>query len=232
MGTIEKIEKAEPWRRRLYIPFYKIGESAQYARTNVQTVRRWHQSSVLTEREQRSDLSYMQLIEVGVVAAMRSQGVKLKAIRDTRAYASDILKSEYPFAEYKFKKDGKHLILEYEQIDEKVKDKLLYTSRGGQLGWKEILGQRLEEFEYENEKIAIKWHVAGRKSSVIIDPRISFGSPNVHGCATWAIVGRWNAGESIADIAEDFGLEQESVVDALKFEGFEPDYSRQNLWAH
>ena len=53
---------------------------------------------------------------------------------------------------------------------------------------------------------------------VVIDPRISFGAPAVKGIATWALSGREKAGESIADIAEDFGLTLEDVKAALTFE--------------
>ena len=189
-------------------------------------------SPVLHPRKDRAELSYMQLIELAVVAAMRSQGVRLKSIRAAREYVSGTLESEYPFAEYRFKTDGTNLILNYEQVDPTAGvDKLLYASRGGQLGWKEILDRRLREFEYEAGGIVIRWRVGGNESDVVIDPRVSFGAPTVSGAATWAIKGRWAAGESVADIAVDFSLSPDNVTDALKFEGIAPDYGRQNLWA-
>ena len=226
---------AEPWRRRLYVPYYRIGEAARYAKTSVQTAARWHgggASPVLPPRKDRAELSYMQLIELAVVAAMRSEGVKLKAIRASREYVAGTLNSEYPFAEYRFKTDGTDLILNYEQIDPTAGvDKLLYASKGGQLGWKEILDRRLREFEYEDGGIVIRWRVGGSDFDVVIDPRVSFGAPTISGAATWAVKGRWYAGESVADIADDFGLSPDNVADALKFEGIQPDFGRQSLWA-
>ena len=65
----------------------------------------------------------------------------------------------------------------------------------------------------------------------MVDPRVSFGAPTIYGAATWAIRGRWDAGESVADIADDFSLSSDAVADALKFENIQPDYGRQNLWA-
>ena len=56
-------------------------------------------------------------------------------------------------------------------------------------------------------------------SAVLIDPRIAFGAPMVNGVPTWAIRGRWIAGESIEDIEEDFSLDKNFVVDGLIFEG-------------
>lgn len=234
MAKQAKDQPIELWRRRLYVPVYRIGEAARYAGTSVQSAARWHsgEAVVLPKREHRADLSYMQLIELAVVAAMRREGVKLHAIRSAREYFGKTLDSEFPLAEYRFKTNGTDLIVDYEQIDPSAgMDKLLYASSGGQLGWKEVLDRRLKEFEYEDGEIVIRWHVGGSDSRVAIDPRVSFGAPTISGAATWAIRGRWDAGESVADIADDFGLSPDGVADALKFEGVQPDYGRQNLWA-
>jgi uncharacterized protein (DUF433 family) len=179
----------------------------------------WHkiESALLRERDKRAALSYLQLIEVAVVAAFRRAGVSMKRIRAARGYAGRALKSEYPFAEYRFKENGKHLFLDSGQI--KLKDNtVLQADENGQLAWESVIG-RLREFEYEDPGIVLKWHVAGPSSSIIIDPRISFGAPAVRGTPTWVIRGRYNAGESDGDIAEDFGIKKEEVREALRFEG-------------
>ena len=96
--------RAEPWRRRLYIPNYQIGEAARYARVSPKTVAEWHKAGTrqtLSQREKRAELSYMQLIELAVVAAFRKAGVTLKGIRASRDYVSKEFKSEFPFAEYR-----------------------------------------------------------------------------------------------------------------------------------
>jgi uncharacterized protein (DUF433 family) len=227
----------EPWRRRLFIPAYGIGEAARYAEISAQTVASWHSADqpreVLSRKEQRASLSYMQLIEVAVVAAFRKANIQLRRIRDAREYLKTTLTSEFPFAEYKFKTDGKHLLLEYNQIDrDRGRGKLLSADEGGQLAWNEIIGPRLKEFEYEHEGIVIKWHLRGVKSSILIDPRVSFGAPTVHGTPTWAVKGRWVAGESVEEIAEDFSLEKALVRDALLFEGYGRDeLDRPASWA-
>jgi uncharacterized protein (DUF433 family) len=115
--------------------------------------------------------------------------------------------------------DGAHTLgkLPFLGIDA-TRGTLVKASQAGQLAWKDIIG-RLKEFEYEHEGVVIRWHVAGASSPIIIDPRISFGAPTVGGIPTWIIKGRWNAGESDTDIAEDFGLEKEQVRKALDFEG-------------
>jgi uncharacterized protein (DUF433 family) len=238
MATLVSELPDEPWRRRLYLPAYMISDAARYARVSAKTVAAWHavggrKAVTLSRKEKRASLSYMQLIEVAVVAAFREAGLPLSRIRESREYVSKTLKSEFPFAEYRFKKEGKHLLLDYEQVEgEKGKGKYLDTTAGGQLAWEQFVGRRLQEFAYENGGIAIRWHVAGPKSPVVIDPRISFGAPTVEGVPTWVIKGRWEAGESIADIAEDFELKKLDVRRALKFEDVEPDLKRQSAWLH
>jgi uncharacterized protein (DUF433 family) len=217
MVTLVSERLDQPWRRRLTLPTYQIGEAAAYAGVASGTVVQWHriEAALLKAREARSALSYMQLIEVAVVAAFRKAGVTMKRIRAARAYAQNELKSEYPFAQYQFKENAKHLYLDAQQVELK-EGTVLQADAGGQLEWESIIG-RLNEFEYESD-VALRWHVAGQGSPIIIDPRISFGAPAVHGTPTWIIRGRFEAGESNSDIADDFGLKAEEVRQALKFE--------------
>jgi uncharacterized protein (DUF433 family) len=219
MASLVAERVQEPWRRRLFLPAYQIAEAANYAQISPQTVASWHrvEAELLKEREKRSALNYMQLIEVAVVAAFRKAGVAMKAIRAAREFSAHELKSEFPFAEYRFKENGKHLYLDSTQVSVK-KGFALQADQAGQLTWEVVIG-RLNEFEYEDHGIVLKWRLAGPSSPIIIDPRVSFGAPAVKGTATWVIAGRWNAGESDSDIAEDFCIEVDDVREALRFEG-------------
>lgn len=222
------------WRSRLYVPNYRIGEAARYARLSPQTIAKWHtapgsnQKSTLSAKAKGASLSYLQLIEVAVVASFRKAGVSFRKIVAAREYLAKQMQEEFPFAAYRFKTDGKELWMDYAQFEAKAGDKtLLSASQGGQLAWSDIIG-RLQEFDYENDDgIAIRWHVAGREGEIIIDPRIQFGSPTVEGVATWAFKGRWEAGESVAEIADDFGIANSSVEAALRFEGVNVTDGRQ-----
>lgn len=166
----------EPWRRRLYLPNYQIGEASRYAHISPQTVAAWHKvaagqkAPTLSGREKRAALSYMQLIEVAVVAAFRRAGISLRRIRDARDYVSKQLSADFPFARYQFKHDGKHLLLAYQQVEgRRGRGKHLMADQGGQLEWDEIIGRLLKEFDYEHEDIVTRWHVAGRSSPIVID---------------------------------------------------------------
>jgi uncharacterized protein (DUF433 family) len=223
MTTLVSERLDEPWRRRMFLPNYQIGEAASYARISPQTVVAWHkvEAAVLSHKEERAALSYMQLIEVAVVAAFRKMKVPLKRIRAARDYAKRTLRSEFPFAEYRFKEEARHLWLDSEQVADIKPGSVAEADEGGQLAWEIMIG-RLREFDYEKNGYVLQWHVAGRSSPIVIDPRISFGAPTVKGTPTWVIKGRWDAGESDSDIAEDFGIKRDEVREALKFEGVVP----------
>ncbi len=229
---------SELWRERIRIPTYRVGDAARYAGISAQTVAYWQRlrgggSSVLSQRPKGLALSYLQLIEVGVVAAMRKSGVKLQTIDATRTYLSEQIGTEFPFAEYRFKTDGKQLLIDMKQIDPNAPaDVLLDTGSGGQLAWNLILESLLSEFEYNPDGDFVRlWRVAGREQPIRIDPAIAFGAPHVGGIATWVVKERWEGGENVAEIAEDFALDVCKVSAALKFEKVEVDIGRPGSWA-
>jgi uncharacterized protein (DUF433 family) len=230
---------ADFWKDRLNVPAYRVKDAARYAGTTPQTIGSWQKlrgnaGNAISSRDPRALLSYMQLIELGVVAAMRRAGVPLQAIRDARDYMADAFSSQYPFAEYRFKTDGKQLILDAEDIEPKIKNKLIVVSEAGQYAWKEILQQLLREFEYtpDDDGVVIKWHVAGPGEPISIDPRVAFGAPNVNGIPTWVLRGRWDSGEAVRDIANDFDLDNSEVMSALRFENVEVDLERPTTWVN
>lgn len=218
---------AEPksfWRDRLEVPAYRVGEAASYARVSASTVTRWERvrsgrDRVLKTRTSKQPLSFLQLIEMAVVAELRREGVKLDAIGRARDWFSAKLSSNYPFALEEFKSDGVNVLQDY--VDDKgevVPDRLVAIDEGGQLVWREFLRSRLREFGYSNG-IAARWHVNGTESKVVIDPRLSFGSPTVCGIMTRSIKNEWVTGNSIFEISEDFDLDPQLVREALEFEG-------------
>src|SRR5712691_1204046 len=98
MVTLVSESKSDPWRRRLFLPNYQIGEAARYADISPQTVAAWHriERPLLSKKERRSALSYMQLIEVAVVATFRKAGISLRRIRNAREYVQKQLSAEFP----------------------------------------------------------------------------------------------------------------------------------------
>ena len=231
--TASKVKQdVAPWRRRLYLPAYRVSDAGRYAGVSARSVSYWHfggsrTGAALPGRPRRQDLSYLELVEVAFVATFRSLGVTLQRIRKAREYASQVLKSEYPFAEYSWLTEGHQVLLDLRTVEgDAALGRLVAADSEGQVAWKDVVSDRFHQFDYDNG-IALIWHLAGRISPVVIDPRVSFGAPSVSGVSTWTLKGRWDAGEGISDIQDDFGLSEDEVRYGLLFEGVEFDDVKQ-----
>ena len=163
----------------------------------------------------------MELVEVAFVSYFRQAGVSLNQIRKAREYVASNFETAHPFTEYRFKTEGHHILMDYFKIDaNRESGKIIVADAAGQLAWTNLMGDRFAEFDYELD-LALTWHPAGRDSAVKIDPRIAFGEPIADGIPTFVIKGRWIAGESLEEIAADFGISPEVIKDALRFEQVE-----------
>lgn len=224
MPATARLPLTESWRRRLYLPAYMVSDAARYARTRVQTVAYWHYRGgelgpALPGKERRAPLTYLQLIEVAFVATFRRLGVPLQKLRKARAYLGQVFNSEHPFAEFRLMTEGYHVLMDLQQIERDAQiGHLIVADASGQIGWQPLIAERFAEFDYD-EGLALIWHLAGRASPVLIDPRVSFGAPVVRGVPTWALKGRWIAGESVGELQADFRLDREEILQALAFEG-------------
>lgn len=212
------------WKSRLNVPNYAVGEAARYANVAPATVGRWHKNTTLGGRQAGDKLSYLQLIELAMVAAWKKEGMKLSDIRVARAYYSAKFDTPHPFATLRLKTDGVDLAMD-------AGADLLIGNKKGQLAWKSVIGELFKEFEYE-DGLVTRWRAAGAKSPVVIDPRVRFGAPHVQGVPTWLIGDRWNAGEPLEEISEDLNVTPINIRAALKFEGIDAQKPRKNEWVH
>lgn len=211
----------DPWMIRLVIPAYSVTAAARYVNTTPKTIASWFygrgdRPPVLSGKQRRVPLSYMQLVEMAFVATFRKCGLSMVTIRLAREYLSRELKTEFPFAHSRLQTEGKHILKEFGE----GRDLLLIADRNGQAAWKSLIGKRFDQFDYDGN-FAVRWFPNGGDHTVVIDPRLSFGKPSVRGVATWVLKDRWISGDGLQDIAADFGLESREVTEALQFEGIQ-----------
>lgn len=217
------------WRRRLYLPSYRTREAARLAEVHPNTVRNWFYGSWRADGGRYpvfaqpttpgANLSWLQLVETAFVAAFRRQGVSLAALRRSYEYLIKVFNTEYPFAQLRLRTDGAHVLKELEQTNDLALG-LIVTDQAGQAVWSDLIMRRIYEFDYE-EGLAVVWHPRGRDTPIVMDPRVAFGAPIVRqsGVPTWVFRERREAGESLAEIADDFSAEPAEVAAALEFEG-------------
>ena len=221
------------WLSRLTLPAYTVSEVARLVQVHRDTVTRWYsprggsgdspRRRVLESRQPRRPLSYLDLIEAAMVAALRRAKVSLRNIRAAHAYLKRRLKVDHPFARTVLLSDGHRVLRELEARGsaEWVKDFLEETSASGQITWSPPFAHLLRRFWFdEGLGIAVRWYPFGPECPVMVDPRIAFGTPVLTDSRvpTWIIRDRRKAGESARTIAADFEIDEGSVRAALAFE--------------
>lgn len=217
------------------VPQYAIWEAAHLLKIPRTTLQDWvsgrnvfgrkSEPLIILPDRQLKLLSFINLVEAHVLDAIRyKHHVPLQKVRDGMAYLRDHFQSAHPLAEYAFEeRRGIDLII-------REGNNILNISRQGQLAFKEVIEAYLTRIEYDlNKGIAahlypyLKRHpkeLEDEPKLVLIDPRISFGKPILVGVGvpTAVIADRNDAGESIGELAKDYGCEASDIKKAIDYE--------------
>lgn len=162
---------------------YTPREAARLVGTNAQQVLRWTRGSGPNEPLWRghyqfldddvTEISFIDLVEVRVVAAMRRAGISLQSIRFAIKFAKDVFDIDKPLASQSFKTDGKEILMEAIERDGEFVS--LSKKRPGQKVFREIISQSLNDLEYEDD-YAARWRPT-KFPDIVIDPNRFFGEP-------------------------------------------------------
>ena len=218
------------------IPTYTLGEAAQYLRIPRTTIRDWVtgrslQEEVGTRRSQpiipvqRSTprlLSFINLVEVHVLDAIRRQhNISLEKVRKAIQFLQKQFPSKHPLVDHNFETNGINLFIDkYGQ--------LINITQEGQLAIKDIMKAHLQRIERDAQGIPQKLYPFTHKRAfrsgeieptvVVIDPRVSFGRPSIIGTGIpiLIIAERYKAGESVEDLADDYGLKPLQIHEAIR----------------
>jgi uncharacterized protein (DUF433 family) len=162
----------------------------------------------------------LNLVELHVIAAIRRQhNVTLPKIRSAIEYLEELYGDHHPLIRRELETDGLDLFVEHT-------GKLLNISRQGQTAMREILDAALKRIERDESGIPIKLYPFTRQSvvnaptMVVIDPKLSAGRPVLKGTglSTEVIAERYKAGDSISNLAVDYGRTQEEIEEAIRCE--------------
>jgi uncharacterized protein (DUF433 family) len=217
------------------VPSYGITETAHYLRAPRTTIRDWvtgryyqgkggHRFSkpiiLLADPETRL-LSFMNLVEVHVLDAIRREhNIPLEKVRIAVTYLSKQFPSKHPLADREFETDGINLFIQ-------KFGQLINISQAGQLAMREVLQAHLHRIERDVAGIPVKLYPFTRKRdsqeeprAIVIDPRVSFGRPVLAGTGipTALIAERYKAGESVDDLANDYGRKRLEIEEAIRCE--------------
>jgi uncharacterized protein (DUF433 family) len=122
--------------------------------------------------------------------------------------------------------DGKHLFVEGAGLRD-----VINASRHGQLAMRDLIALHLQRVEWDSDDFVARFYPFTRSLRargadtaqprvVTMDPRVEFGRPILRASAapTAVIADRYKAGESIADLADDYGEEPLNIEEALRCE--------------
>lgn len=212
------------------LPAYTISEAAHYLSVPAATIRYWSVGrdgyAPLIEAAAQSPvlLSFFNLAELHVLAAIRREhAIRMRSVREAILYlvehARSLTDKRHPLLSRELETDGLDLFAEqYGQ--------LINISRAGQLAMRDVISAALRRIERDPDGVPVKLYPFTRAALdrtptlVVIDPALSAGRPVIAGTglATQVIAERYKAGESVRDLARDYGREDAEIDEAIRCE--------------
>jgi uncharacterized protein (DUF433 family) len=208
------------------LPAYAIPRAAQIVRLSPSTLRLWavgdeaHKSLFEVASRRPPLLSFSNLIEAFVLASMRRlHGISMQKVRKALRFVGRELRYERPLLHAKFRTDGVSLFAEHA-------GQLLNVSAEGQATLRHLLDSSLKRIEWENDFAVrlypwVRAEIAREQpKTIVVDPRRGFGQPVIAGTGIEAriVAQRHRAGESITELARDYGVDLEQIEDAIRCE--------------
>lgn len=217
-------------------PSYSLAEAARYLRIPIPTLRSWVVGRSYPTRGGAKrftplikapviatgpkSLSFMNLVEIHMLDAIRRQhNISLPKVRIALDFLRNKFPSRHPLADQSFVTDGASLFVE------KYGD-LINITESGQLAIRALIEAHLRRVERDSHGVPVKLYPFTRTRQsdeplvVVIDPEVAFGQPVLAstGIPTAIIADRLKAGESVDELANDYGRSPEEIIDAIRCE--------------
>jgi uncharacterized protein (DUF433 family) len=216
------------------IPAYRLADAAKYLNIAPPTLRSWIKGYYYPIKGGRkffkpvfslpeSDiplLSYTNLVEAFVLSSLRRKyKIDLYKIRIAINSLQREFNSRHPLAEHRFETNGADIFVE-------TYGQLVNVGRDGQLAMRQVLQNYLKRVEHDPAGKAARLYPFVRLNgteqprNVVINPYVSFGKPVITGTGlpTRVVAERYKAGDSIPQIARDYGRKKEEIDDAIRYE--------------
>jgi len=214
---------------------YKPREAARLIGGTPQEVLRWTRGSGPNEPiwrahyqfiDDTTEISFLDLIELRVVRALRKKNVSLQAIKYAIKYAQQKFGIERPLASVEFKTDGPEILMDAVENDGELVS--LSRKTPGQKVFQKIVSQSVSGLEYDGSRPA-RWR-PGNAKHVVIDPARAFGSPIVDeaGISTETLFREWERTRSFSYVSRLYETNIQLVKDAIRFEDRLNQLARSN----
>lgn len=229
-----RAEKPRETKDRRDLPAYPLAEAARYVRIPTQTLRSWvigrpyprgggttrFEPLIRLPSKGKGLLSFNNMIEAHMLKALRTEhGVSIHNLRVALDYAEKSLGIERLLLSDELHSYAESVFLKHY-------GQLINLSRSGQLTMERLIQAYLQRVERDDGRLPIRLfpfvrsEIGFSPKTVAIDPFVAFGRPVVWSkrISTRVIVDRIDAGESVDDLAADYGLTPSEVEGAVLYE--------------
>lgn len=210
--------------KELYeFPAYGVVEAAHYLRIPYTTLRYWltgfGRTKPIIKMAGENRLSFMNLLECHVLAGMRKDyNLRLPRVRSALVHLDKHFPSPHPLVDQPLETDGVYLLI-------RKLDQVINLSRHGQTEIGSFLEIHLRRIERDPAGLFRFFPFVMERSAkepkfILIDPSIGFGKPVITGTgiSTAIIAARFNARESIDELADEYGRTKPEIEEAIRWE--------------
>jgi uncharacterized protein (DUF433 family) len=226
---------------RFGVPLYSVTDAARHIDVSRSTFATWSHGYAQKAADGRAPVTgapvitsiprndsgptipFVGLAEGYVLSAFRKAGVPLQRIRPALVRLQEQLGIEHVLASRSLYTDGAEVLYDYAESEgdtpEARSARSLVVARNDQLVFREVVDSYLRRIDFAEDRYARQIHLPQYGSAdVVVDPERSYGIPIfAKGAVRVEIVlRRFKAGESLADLSEDFGVPEDQLVDALR----------------
>lgn len=206
---------------------YSPRQAARLLGASPQDVLRWTRGSGPQEPlwkahyqflDDTAEISFIDLIELRVVRALRVAGVSLQAIRYAIQLAQDRFDIERPLSTIQFKTDGSEILMDAVEHDGELVS--LSKKRPGQKVFARLVAQSVRGLEFEGGRVS-RWRPE-QANHVVVDPERSFGDPilDEYGVSTATLFRDFERYHDYKYLSRLYEIDISHVKDAVEFENF------------
>jgi uncharacterized protein (DUF433 family) len=212
---------------RLARPLFTLREAATYLAIPTSTLHEWSRGRAETgplittfpAHGRQATMPFIGFAEAYVLSAFRRAGVPMQRIRPAIDKLVDGIGVDHALASRRLYTDGAEVLYDYAFAHDEGELLELTVVRTGQRQFSELVRDYLERIAYGRDGWATRVRLPTyQRAEVVVDPKRAFGLPLVvHGGARVEdLVDRFVAGDTVADIADDFGVPEAEVEDVIR----------------
>lgn len=213
---------------------YGLAEAARYLKLPTATLRSWVAGRTYPSKAGQGrfqplirpphkgpppQLSFWNLIEAHVLRSLRTEhGIALRELRNAIQYAQETLRIDRLLLHEGLRAHAGDVFLEHY-------GRLIKLNASGQLAMRKLFEEHLKRVDWGQWQFPVRLFpfVSAELPAarpIAIDPTIAFGRPVIlrAGVSTSTIAERLDAGETVTELAKDYGLEQSEIEQAVVYE--------------